>query len=138
MHVANYCVKNYTSLLFNRQTKELHIDSTHMSFKIAFTHVSHGLRRRCHCPIAAVNMSVVQLCRHHTWTSRYFATCFWYTFSCMILQTDLSTRLNSGDSKAISQVVCNPVSVRTVCNSSTDVMCYITSGKGLTQVVNMQ
>jgi len=40
-------------------------------------------------------------------------------------------------SDTVSQVVWNPVSVRTACYSLNDVMCYVTSGKGLTPVVSM-
>ena len=48
--------------------------------------------------------------------------------------------LSPVSSEAISQMVRNPVSVRTARNSLIDVMCYpyvVTSGKGLTPVESM-
>jgi len=138
------CVKNCTSLLFKRQTKGLHLNSKQMLFKIShwtFTHVSHASRRCRHCPIASA--TCLWSSSVHTWISRcfnssIFAMCVRYTFSCMILQTEQSTTLKSAGFEAISQVVWHPVSVCTVCNSLTDVVRCITSGKGLTQIVSMQ
>jgi len=45
--------------------------------------------------------------------------------------------LSPVSSDTISQVVWNPVLVRTVRNSLNDVMCYVTPGKGLTLMVSV-
>ena len=87
--VAKLSVKYYVGLLFNRQTKGLHVNSTRMLFKISplnFHARVHALRWHCHCPIAAEISpwsSSAHTWSHQCFNSSWFAVCLlslaWYS-----------------------------------------------------------
>jgi len=142
--VAKLSVKYYTGQLFIKEPKRLHVNSTQMLVKISplsfhtrVTRIETASPRSDSCSdnvcgpapptpeLADVSTHRYSLCVSGT------LSLAWYS------RKNSQHYLSPVSSDTISQVVWNPVSVRTARNSLNDVMCYVTSGKGLTPVVGM-
>jgi len=143
--VAKLSVKYYIGQVFSSLPKGLHANSTQILVKIspwAFIHVSHALRRRRRCPIAAAiclrSSSAPPTPELADVSTHPYSLCVsgtpplvWYC------RKNSQQDLSPVSSDTISQVVWNPVSVHTARNSLHDVMCYVTSGKGLAPEVSI-